>query len=171
MLIQSARTTLEPISPALARRIIERDERLGDAWHPEYPFADELAPLRGLAESTAVDPVFTLYLIRDRDGLAVGGFGFFGAPDSSGTIEFGYGLVPSARGVGLATEAVTAALEFAEAQGARRAIADTDLANVASRRVLEKAGLSETHRSGSTVSFARELRTGEYRLDKRRSSS
>ncbi|MBF4568150.1 GNAT family N-acetyltransferase [Plantibacter sp. VKM Ac-2880] len=157
MMIHTARTTLEPISPALARRIVERDEWHGDAWHPEYPLADELGPLRTHARSTDHDPVFTLYLVRDAAGLAVGGFGFFGPPDSSGAIEFGYGLIPAARGVGLATEVVVAALAVASSNGASRAIADTDIANVASQRVLEKAGLTEVERSGSMVFFAGEL--------------
>ncbi|WP_368496858.1 GNAT family N-acetyltransferase [Herbiconiux sp. A18JL235] len=157
MTIRTARTTLEPISGALAQRIIDRDERDGDAWHPEYPFADELGPLRALAASPTTDPVFTLYLVRDAHGVAVGGFGFFGPPDHTGTVEFGYGLVPSARGKGLATEAVIGALEHAAQHGALRARADTDVANSASQRVLEKAGLSEIERTGTTVSFAREL--------------
>ncbi|AZH81976.1 N-acetyltransferase [Plantibacter sp. PA-3-X8] len=157
MIIRTERTTLAPISPALARRIVERDERDGDAWHPEYPFADELGPLRGLAESTDGDPIFTMYLIRDADESAVGGFGFFGPPDSTGRVEFGYGLVPAARGVGLATEAVAGALSFAAAHGAERAAAETDVTNLASQRVLLKAGLAETGRTATTVSFAREL--------------
>ncbi|MBF4510907.1 GNAT family N-acetyltransferase [Plantibacter sp. VKM Ac-2885] len=157
MIIRTERTTLEPISPALARRIVERDERDGDDWHPEYPFADELGPLRGLAESTTGDPIFTLYVIRDADVTAVGGLGFFGPPDSDGRVEFGYGLVPAARGVGLATEAVVGALAFAAAHGAERAAAETDVTNVASQRVLLKAGLAETGRTATTVSFAREL--------------
>lgn len=157
MIIRTERTTLAPISPALARRIVELDERDGDAWHPEYPFADELGPLRGLAESTTGDPIFTMYLIRDADGTAVGGLGFFGPPDSTGRVEFGYGLVPAARGVGLATEAVAGALSFAAAHGAERAAAETDVTNLASQRVLLKAGLAETGRTATTVSFAREL--------------
>jgi RimJ/RimL family protein N-acetyltransferase len=148
--------TLEPITPELARRIVVRDERDGDHWHPDYPFADELAPLRMLAGEDAADAVFTLYMIRE-EGLAVGGFGFFGPPDESGTVEFGYGLIPSARGRGLATDAVAEGLRIAAAAGARRAIADTDLDNAPSIRVLEKSGLVETHRSADKLFFAREL--------------
>jgi RimJ/RimL family protein N-acetyltransferase len=159
MLIHTERTTLEPISPSLAQRIVARDEGDGDAWHPEYPFADELGPLRRLAECTDSDPLFTMYLIRNEDGVAVGGLGFFGAPDSLGAVEFGFGLVPEARGAGLATEAVQAALEFAAANGAQRAIANTDTANLASQRVLKNAGLRETRRTDSTVYFERELCT------------
>jgi len=158
MVISTSRISLEPISPALARRIVDRDERPDDHWHPEYPFADELDPLQGLADSKEADPAFTLYLLRRRsDGLAVGGFGFFGPPGEDGRIEFGYGLVPSARGDGLATEAVRAALDFATRQGARIAAADTDTDNIASQHVLINAGLSEVKRDDSKVFYERRL--------------
>lgn len=121
MILHGALTTLEPITPDLAARVVARDERPGDDWHAEYPFADELDPLRSLATASAVDPDFTMYLVRrTSDGLAVGGFGFFGPPDASGTVEFGYGLVPSARGAGLATEAVGLALDRGRLRRARR---------------------------------------------------
>ena len=158
MVITTSRISLEPISPALARRIVDRDEHSDDHWHPEYPFVDELVPLQGLADSEEPDPVFTLYLLRRRsDGLAVGGFGFFGPPDDDRRIEFGYGLVPSARGEGLATEAVRAALDFAARRGARIAAADTEIDNIASQQVLLKAGLSEVRRDGSQVFYERQL--------------
>jgi RimJ/RimL family protein N-acetyltransferase len=158
MNIDTDRLVLQRIDPELAQRIVARDERPGDRWHPEYPFADELDPLRNLAASRSAHPVFTMYAIRRRtDGLAIGGFGFFGAPDDSGRIEFGYGLVPSARGCGLGTEAVRAALEFAQNHGAHVAVADTHITKLASQRVLEKADMVETHRDDTFVYFSKAL--------------
>ena len=159
MSIHSERLSLERITPELARRIVVRDEHLDDHWHAEYPLEDELNPLRDLTEAQSSDPVFTLYLVRRMsDGRAIGGVGFFGPPDNAGRVEFGYGLVPSARGVGLATEAVRAALKFAKNHGAIVAEADTDVTNVASHRVLEKVGLVETRTDGNSVYFALALR-------------
>ena len=158
MKIETERLLLESITPELARRIVRGERALSDRWHAEYPFEDELGPLRSLAAGPAPDPFFTMYLIRRKsDELAVGGFGFRGRPDTTGRIEFGYGLIPAARGVGLATEAVRAALEVAITHGARMAAADTELGNGASRRVLEKAGLIETHRQKGFVFFSRPL--------------
>lgn len=158
MTLENERVLLTRLSPSLARRIIDGREEPGDAWHRDYPFADELAPLSALAATTETGSPFTMYAIREaRTGLAVGGFGFFGPPDSSGTVEFGYGLIPAARGRGLATAAVGLALDHARAWGARRAIADTDTGNAASQRVLEKAGLVEVRCGGSVVFFEREL--------------
>ena len=154
MNIETERLVLESISPALAGRIVARDETDGDNWHPEYPFEDELVPLAGLSASSSPDPVFTMYLIRRKsDGCAIGGFGFFGPPDDTGQVEFGYGLVASVRGAGLATEAVRRALETAAEYGALSAAADTDVHNRPSQRVLEKAGLVETSRDKDTIYF------------------
>lgn len=154
----SQRLSCEPITPQLAARILIRDEQPGDAWHPEYPFADELGPLEHLAHSSQSESIFTMYLIREtQTGLAIGGLGFFGPPDDLGSVEFGYGLVESARGNGYATEAVRAALDFARANGARSAKADTAPDNIPSQRVLEKAGLVLTRKSDSAYYYEREL--------------
>jgi RimJ/RimL family protein N-acetyltransferase len=158
MILRNSTVALEPITPALARRIVARDERPGDRWHAEYPFRDEIDPLRSLAASTAPDPDFTMYLVRrTSDEVAVGGFGFFGPPDDDGRVEFGYGLVPSARREGLASSAVLLALEHARLHGATIAAADTEADNIASRRVLIKGGLTEVRRSGSLVLYERVL--------------
>lgn len=158
MLLEDDRVILELITPSTARRILTRQERPGDTWHPDYPFVDERDPLAALASSAPTGSPFTMYAIRrPADRMAVGGFGFFGPPDASGTVEFGYGLLPAARGEGLATAAVTIALMHAGSWGATRAIADTDAENLASRRVLEKSGLRETGRRASLVLYERLL--------------
>lgn len=158
MVLEGSQVALERITPELARRIVARDEQLGDQWHPEYPIVDELDPLRSLAVSTSPDANFTMYIVRRvSDGLAVGGFGFFGPPNGEGRVEFGYGLVPSARGHGLAGEAVRVALEHAARWGARIAAADTDTSNIASQRVLTKAGLVEIGRDSTLVFYERRL--------------
>jgi len=161
MILRNSTVALEPITPTLALRIVARDERPGDRWHAEYPFLDEIDPLRSLAASAVPDPDFTMYVVRRAsDGMAVGGFGFFGPPDADGRVEFGYGLVPSARGAGLATSAVLLALGHAARHGATIAAADTEADNAASRRVLIKSGLAEVGRSGTVVLYERVLTAG-----------
>ncbi|HET6826994.1 MAG TPA: GNAT family N-acetyltransferase [Amnibacterium sp.] len=156
--VRTARLVLHPIPPDEARRIAGRAPGPDDRWHPDYPFEDELDPLTSLAGATAPDPVFTLYQVREAaSGLAVGGIGFFGPPDEAGAVEIGYGLVAAARGRGLATEAVVAAVRLAAEHGAALLRADTTPANIASQRVLKKAGLSEIRRTGELVYFERRL--------------
>jgi RimJ/RimL family protein N-acetyltransferase len=158
MEISSRRLNLQHLDPAAARSIVDGSGRLTGAWHPEYPLADELDPLRSLMDSTEPPSPFRLYRIRLRDsGLAVGGIGFFGPQDADGFVELGYGLVKAVRGRGLATEAVLRLLDFALQNGAVAVKADTDAANLASQRVLTKAGFREVDRSGAVVFFQRDL--------------
>jgi RimJ/RimL family protein N-acetyltransferase len=138
------RLRLESIDPATAARIVAGTPGPDDRWHPEYPVADELDPLAALASTADPDPVFTLYRVVERaSGLAVGGLGFFGPPDEAGAVELGYGLVAAVRGRGYATEALRAAVALAHEHGVRLLRADTEPANTASVRVLEKAGFRE----------------------------
>ena len=155
--VSGERVTLHRISPDEARRILARTPADGDAWHEEYPLEDELRPLASHATSTSPEPVFTFYsIIENATGLAVGGIGFFGPP-TDGQVEFGYGLVEAARGRGLATDAVLTALRIATVGGATAAIADTEIGNTASQRVLVKAGFTETRRDDRVVYFNRSL--------------
>lgn len=158
--IYSERIVLHPLYAEEAARIVAGRPLPGDAWHPEYPFVDELDPLRSLARRSAaeVDPVFGMYMIRTRDdGLAVGGIGFFGPPDADGVVEVGYGLVEAARGRGIATDALRMMVNKARRSGALRMVADTNVDNTASRRVLERAGFGETRAGYGSVFFARDL--------------
>ena len=56
-------------------------------------------------------------------------------------IELAWALLPECWGRGLATEASIAAIAVARERGIRRLVAFTLMTNVASRRVMEKAGL------------------------------
>ena len=86
-------------------------------------------------------------IIRTADGQAIGGIGFKGQPDS-GTAVIGYGLAPSGRGNGFATEAARALVNLAREHGLSRIVADTDRDNTASQRTLEHAGFTKTGSNG-----------------------
>ena len=145
------------ITPELARRIVAGEPLPGDRWHPEYPLADELDVLRPLSEDRDPDPVFGLMMILDAAGLAVGGIGFFGPPDADGGVEIGYGLVPAARGQGLATAAVDEVASIAASHGVKVLRASTDPANLPSSRVLERAGFRELPPNDGLRQFERTL--------------
>ena len=79
-------------------------------------------------------------VIERASGLVVGGIGFFGPPLDA-EVEIGYGIVPSRQGRGYATEALLAMIAMAWADArVRSVVAGTDPGNVASQRVLAKAG-------------------------------
>ena len=93
-------------------------------------------------------PWYGAWFIENTDGERVGELCFKGlSPD--GVVEIGYGLSPEFWGKGYATEAVTAAAEWASQQPGVTAVeAETDDENIASQRVLAKAGFVPTGARG-----------------------
>jgi [ribosomal protein S5]-alanine N-acetyltransferase len=112
--------------------------------------------LREFFVSEAVSPSFLAYL-RSRDhsspwlpgfgvvhresGCVIGSAGFKGAPDASGMVELGYGIVPAYEGRGYATEVATMLVVWAFASGVVRMVRAHTLPEAnASTRVLGKCG-------------------------------
>jgi [ribosomal protein S5]-alanine N-acetyltransferase len=81
-------------------------------------------------------------LVAERvTGTVVGGIGFFGPPQD-GEVEIGYGIVPSRQRRGYATEAVQAMVaDILQVEGVQTVVANVELDNPASIRVLEKCGM------------------------------
>ncbi len=80
--------------------------------------------------------------IERASAMTVGWFGLRPLTRSPVEVELGYRLRPKFWGRGLTTEAATALVEHAfESAEVGRVVATTMVANVASRRVMEKAGL------------------------------
>jgi len=97
-----------------------------------------------LAEAPPAElPWHTYFLMLLREeGVGVGLIGFKGRPTAQGLVEVGYGIAEAYRNRGCTTEALQALIAWAFTQpGCTTVFADTDIANVASQRVLAKAGL------------------------------
>ncbi|MET9436991.1 GNAT family N-acetyltransferase [Streptomyces sp. NPDC006551] len=143
--LSTERLLLHPLTVGEAQRIVAQVPGGEDRWGDGYPTGADVAGARGFLNGWALrgsPGPFGAYEIRRRaDGVAVGGIGFHGPPDAERWVTVGYGLVPSVRGLGYATEALRALLACARAQGAAGAKGDADLANVASQRVMEAAGM------------------------------
>ena len=78
--------------------------------------------------------------LNDGSGRIAGSLSFKGLNDN-GMVEIGYGINPEFEGKGLMTEAVSAVVRWAANQpGVLSIEAETEHDNIASRRVLEKAG-------------------------------
>ncbi|MGP8301710.1 GNAT family N-acetyltransferase [Streptomyces inhibens] len=111
-------------------------------WAADFP-ADGDRVIAGFTAEhpQARGPYGQRQIIERASGLVVGAIGLFWPPDE-GSVEFGYGIVPSRRGRGYAPEAARALVAFAfTAPGVHTVRADVELSNPASCRVLEKAGL------------------------------
>ena len=143
--LRTPRLLLRAIDADEAARILSGVAGPDDAWAPDFPFeGDRIAVgsfARHTAESGEQQP-FGHYVITGlEDGLVIGGIGLWGHP-TNGRVEVGYGLVPSARGRGYATEALIAVLNLARENGASVVEAETTPENVASQRTLEHAGFA-----------------------------
>ncbi|MDP2425628.1 MAG: GNAT family N-acetyltransferase [Candidatus Izemoplasmatales bacterium] len=90
----------------------------------------------------------TFWLIVDQESRIVGSLCFKG-PAIDETVEIGYGIGQKYRSMGYTTEAVKATCQWAlTQQGVNKVIAETENNNLASRRVLEKAGFMFSHVKG-----------------------
>ncbi len=133
---------LRPVTEDLAARV-KAGEPQPD-WAPDFPREDDLVALAMHGEDgTPAQTWGSRLIVRRRDGAVVGTLGFYGPPDETGRVEIGYGLVPSARGEGLITDAVALAVPAALAAGAT-VQAHTGPDNVASQAALLRAGLRAT---------------------------
>jgi len=114
--------------------------RLGD-WAEDFPEEGDrvMAPLI-TAKPDWLGPFGHRLVVERESGLVVGSLGLFWPP-TDGEVDLGYGIVPSRRGRGYATEAARALAEHAyTAAEVKLVFANVEPANPASVRVLEKAG-------------------------------
>jgi ribosomal-protein-alanine N-acetyltransferase len=130
---------------------------LGARVSPEWPPAANIAFLRS-ALSTLRDEGGLLgwgpwLMVLAEERVLVGDAGFKGRPDARGVAEIGYGVLPRHQRLGLATEAVSALITWAFSQGARAIVAESEADNIASARVLQKAGMRQADPSGEKLSW------------------
>ena len=133
------------MSVAEAERVAAGAPRDGDLWAPGYPAEGDVEGAEhflGRCAGTGSPQPYGNYEIRRReDGRAIGGVGFNRPPDEDGSITVGYGLIPSERGKGYASEALRGLLGFARERGLTCVKGDADLDNVASQHVMTAAGM------------------------------
>lgn len=117
---------------------------------PDWPHADTADALRPLADHPDDTGPGTFLVLEDE--VVVGDVGWFGPPDEDGTCEVGWGLAPSARGRGVATEAVRQLLEWVHGQGARWVRAEVRPDNAPSLALAARLGFEDVgERAGHRV--------------------
>lgn len=149
--VVTARLELMPCSLSVATALgddfkeVERllNARLPKEW-PDPELAEFLPFYAGLLGEDPRLLGYGVWLLIERESrTVVGSAGFQGHPSAEGEIELGYGVHPDFRNHGYATEAVRALLRWASDQpGVKRVIAHCDQDNIASQRVVEKAGMA-----------------------------
>ena len=140
-MIQTKRLNISIASDEEMRELIaeQTDEEMKKAY-------SEM--LAGCEENPEQRQWYAVWFIRRINGERIGDLCFKGlSPD--GAVEIGYGILPEYWGQGYATEAVSAAVNRAAKQpGVKVVEAETDPDNIASQRVLAKAGFVPTGKNG-----------------------
>jgi len=138
--------TLEPISRADLQVLADAGVpdgvvgRTADGALPP-PFVAKRS-LGQLAQGEEEQWCHGFYIVRELDGLVVGGCGFKGSP-MCGQVEIGYGVSPACRNQGAATQAVRELIQKAFATGAvGEILAQVNPANASSTRIVEKLGFA-----------------------------
>ncbi|MFF1924555.1 GNAT family N-acetyltransferase [Streptomyces sp. NPDC058221] len=144
--LATPRLLLRPMTASDAEHVVAGRPPDGVRWAAGYPSPGERAAATrflGTCADTGDPSPFGSYEIRLREGgqPVIGGLGFHAAPDEDGHVTIGYGLVPSVRGKGYASEALRALLRFTRDRGIVCVHGDTDLDNIASQRVMVAAGM------------------------------
>lgn len=140
-MIQTERLMIRAASDTEMRELIakEPDEGVKAAYGEMLSLSIENPSLREW---------YAAWLITLTGGERVGELCFRGLP-ADGAVELGCGLLPDFWGKGYATEAVIAVTEWALKQpGVSRIEAEAEEDNLASLRVLEKAGFVPTGERG-----------------------
>jgi ribosomal-protein-alanine N-acetyltransferase len=153
----SERLILHPVSADHVAMVMAG--RRSPGWADDFPDEGDRV-IAGLLTRRGVpsgrDQDFGQRLVIERASqLVVGGAGFFGPPDADGRTELGYGIVPSRQGRGYATEVLLELVRFGLADPETvELFAGVELVNVASVRVLEKAGLRRISETASEATYA-----------------
>lgn len=154
---------------------IREHDRSGRMWAPDYPAEGDVliaelavqalaaaawpAPVGWAADGTP-GPWAPLQMRWRFDGRAIGSAGFKHPPDARGTAEIGYGVVPSMRGQGVATEAVQGVIACAQRHQLCALTAETHVSNLASQQVLRNCGFGVESRGGTGLFCRLDLTTG-----------
>jgi ribosomal-protein-alanine N-acetyltransferase len=165
--LQTERLILQPISLEAIKAALYTRPALGsliNATVPEnWPNPDLLDILPFFEKELERNPndgewVGWFALERNTRTL-IGDLGFKGRPDFSGTIELGYGLLPQFRGMGYATEAAHALLDWAFRQPkVARVVAECEVENIASSGVLRKLGMQNLGRDDTLFKWEIKLK-------------
>jgi RimJ/RimL family protein N-acetyltransferase len=153
--IETARLKLVPATVALARAEIANPTlfanllgaEVPENWPPESA-ADALPSFLEWLEAAPESVGWFGWYALDRNGstsapVLVGGGGFLGPPQES-QVNIGYSVLPQFQGSGFATELVGALIQWAwQQKSVGLIVAETEWANPASVRVLNKLGFVE----------------------------
>lgn len=128
---------IDGVAPAFA------DPELREAGNlPPFSRDELIERLPGLAALVASGRLAPLVVIDPQQGEVLGGGTLHHLDAERRIIEIGYWLLPQARGRGIATRLARVMAEHAFSLGVQRVAAYVNVGNLASERVLERAGFT-----------------------------
>jgi ribosomal-protein-alanine N-acetyltransferase len=138
------------------------DDAAAQEWVRAAMYHNGLVPRMGYNQA----------IVCRNDGRAVGwiGWGRPSAPEEAraGVMDFGYALLPEAWGQGYMTEALRAVVDYCFGSlGAQAVRGDCNSANVASARVMQKAGLALQAEGDETDDSGAPMRCQHYEITRR----
>jgi RimJ/RimL family protein N-acetyltransferase len=139
--VDAGRLVLRPIRRDQARVLLDGRVPTGLVFAEGYPSRFSLEVMQLIVEGDRLGPYGPYFMVRKADGAVIGELGCAVEGDSD-TGEVGYSVIEPCWGQGYASEALRALLEHVLAMpGISRVIAQAPVGHVASRRVMEKAGM------------------------------
>lgn len=152
MTIETERLILFPLTSQSLRDMIRNKKQTAEELGWVYSSAELSSQMcfiyqlkaRNIDEDESYQLFYTYWaIVLKSSNELIGEIGFKGAPDEVGEVEVGYGLSDEKwHNNGYMTEALKALAEWAFSQDEVLAvIADTEKTNIASQKVLQKAGL------------------------------
>jgi RimJ/RimL family protein N-acetyltransferase len=152
--LTSQRLVLVPQTLTAARALLAGEEPglpLGEG----YPHADTADALRMYVENAQADDDGGWFVTLLEDGRVIGDCGTVGWTDEDGRVEIGYGLSAAFRRQGYGGEAVRVLADWVAAQpGVSAVVADVEVGNIASRRLLERLDFHLTGESDGHWHFS-----------------
>jgi RimJ/RimL family protein N-acetyltransferase len=131
------RDDVDGLMPAFA------DPALREAGNlPDFGRAEMLASLPHLPAMAASGRLMPMIATDARTGVAIGGGTLHHLDAERAIVEIGYWVLPPARRMGVATRIARLLARHAFALGVERVAAYVNVGNVASERVLERAGFT-----------------------------
>lgn len=154
IVIESPRLQLVGADSALLRAelagptalAVELGAAVPSQWPPEFLDEGAIRWTLAAADQMAADAVWRMYymLLKGDARTVVGTCGYKFPPDEQGRVEVGYSVVPAWQRRGLATEAVRALMAQSVEHGATEMFAQTLPDLLASKRVMQKCGMTLT---------------------------
>lgn len=115
-----------------------------DVWGPNS-VDDSKAFVAGCIKETSTTPTlrYELAIVLKDEGLLIGGCSLKRSDDSETMASLGFAVNPDFQNNGYATEVAVALIDFGfKILGLSKVLAECDTRNIASYRVMEKAGMS-----------------------------